>query len=44
VNDILTNPTYRDELIANGYQQVKKYSWLRMAQQTHAVYKDALKK
>lgn len=44
INDILTNPTYRDELIANGYQQVKKYSWRRMAEQTHAVYMNVLKK
>lgn len=44
INDILTNPAYRDKLIANGYKQVKKYSWLRMAEQTHAVYLNALKK
>lgn len=44
VNDILTNPSYRDELIARGYKQVKKYSWQRMAEQTHAVYMNAVKK
>jgi glycosyltransferase involved in cell wall biosynthesis len=42
INDILTNPAYRDKLIANGYKQVKKYSWRRMAEQTHTVYMDAL--
>lgn len=44
INTILSNPTYRDKLIANGYKQVKKYSWRRMAEQTHAVYMAALKK
>jgi glycosyltransferase involved in cell wall biosynthesis len=44
IEDILANPTFRDELIANGYRQVKKYSWRRMAEQTHAVYMNALKK
>jgi glycosyltransferase involved in cell wall biosynthesis len=44
IEAILLNPTYRDELIANGYKQVKKYSWRRMAEQTHAVYMNALKK
>jgi glycosyltransferase involved in cell wall biosynthesis len=44
IEDILANPTFRDELIANGYKQVKKYSWRRMAEQTHAVYMNALKK
>lgn len=42
VEDILSNPTYRDELITNGYERVKKYSWKRMAEQTHAVYMKAL--
>lgn len=44
IEDILSNPAYRDKLIANGYKQIKKYSWRRMAEQTHAVYMDALKK
>jgi glycosyltransferase involved in cell wall biosynthesis len=44
IEDILSNPAYRDELIARGYEQVKKYSWRRMAEQTHAVYMNALKK
>jgi glycosyltransferase involved in cell wall biosynthesis len=44
IDAILANPTFRDELIANGYRQVKKYSWRRMAEQTHAVYMNALKK
>jgi glycosyltransferase involved in cell wall biosynthesis len=44
IDVILSNSTYRDELIMKGYDQVKKYSWRRMAEQTHRVYMDALKK
>lgn len=44
IEDVLSNPSYRDELIANGYEQVKKYSWRRMAEQTHSVYMNVLKK
>lgn len=44
IEDILSNPAYRDKLIAHGYSQVKKYSWRRMAEQTHRVYMDALGK
>jgi glycosyltransferase involved in cell wall biosynthesis len=44
VEDILSNPTYRNELIANGYERVKTYSWQRMAEQTLAVYMNAIKK
>ncbi len=44
VEDILSNPSYRNELIANGYERVKTYSWQRMAEQTLAVYMNAIKK
>lgn len=44
INDILTNPAYRDELISRGYERVQKYSWQRMAEQTHTVYLEAAKK
>ena len=43
IEDVLSNPTLRDELIKKGYKQLQKYSWLKMAQQTHAVYLKALK-
>lgn len=43
VNDILTDDTLRNTLIEKGSQQLKKYSWERMAKQTHAIYMDALK-
>lgn len=38
INDILTDDTLRQQLIQKGYEQLKKYSWERMAKQTHAVY------
>jgi len=44
IADILDTPQLREELIASGYEQVKKYSWRRMAEQTHNVYLDAVKK
>lgn len=39
---VLDNPTRRQELIASGTKQVKKYSWRRMAEQTHEVYMSAV--
>jgi glycosyltransferase involved in cell wall biosynthesis len=44
IDDILTDKKLRDTLIKKGYSQIKKYSWQRMAEQTHRVYLDALKK
>ncbi|MCA9325279.1 glycosyltransferase family 4 protein [Candidatus Saccharibacteria bacterium] len=43
VNDILTDKKLRAKLIKRGEQQVKLYSWKRMAEQTLTVYKDVLK-
>lgn len=43
INDILTDEKLREELIKKGAEQVKKYSWRRMAEQTLAVYEDALR-
>lgn len=42
INDILTDGKLRADLIKKGYQQTKRYSWKRMAQQTHDVYMRAL--
>lgn len=42
IDDILTNSALREDLIAKGKQQIKKYSWKRMAEQTHQVYMNAL--
>ena len=37
---ILDNPSIRQELIKKGYQQVKKYSWKRMARETLRLYEN----
>jgi glycosyltransferase involved in cell wall biosynthesis len=44
IDDILKNNELRERLIERGYIQLKKYSWRRMAEQTHQVYMNALKK
>ncbi|HVI68840.1 MAG TPA: glycosyltransferase family 1 protein [Magnetospirillaceae bacterium] len=38
MNDVMTDAKLRKQLIMNGRSQVKKYSWRRMAEQTHAIY------
>lgn len=42
IEDVLDNKKLRAQLIKNGYEQIKKYSWRRMAEETLIVYKDAL--
>jgi glycosyltransferase involved in cell wall biosynthesis len=42
IEDILTNPRLRKQLITLGHAQVKKFSWRHMAQETLAVYKSVL--
>lgn len=42
IGRVLDDPTLRKELIDRGYRQIKKYSWKRMAQQTHDVYTRAI--
>lgn len=42
INEVLTDKNLRAELVQKGHQQVKKYSWQRMAQQTLAVYEKVL--
>jgi glycosyltransferase involved in cell wall biosynthesis len=42
INEVLTDKDLRNLLIAKGKQQVGKYSWQRMAEQTLAVYREAL--
>jgi glycosyltransferase involved in cell wall biosynthesis len=44
IDDILTDQKLRKQLIEKGHKQLKKYSWSRMAKQTHEVYMNALKK
>ena len=42
INEVLTDKNLRDKLIVKGREQVKKFSWQRMAKQTLAVYKEVL--
>lgn len=42
IKEIIEDKTLRQRLIKAGHKQVKKYSWQTMAQQTHAVYHEAL--
>ena len=41
INQILTQPKTRSDLVKQGIEQVKKYSWLKMAQQTLKIYESA---
>jgi glycosyltransferase involved in cell wall biosynthesis len=43
INEVLTDKVLRQKLIEAGSEQVKKYSWQRMAEQTLAIYEQALK-
>lgn len=43
IEEVISNPKLRQELIKKGYKQQSKYSWKRMAKQTHQVYMDVLK-
>jgi glycosyltransferase involved in cell wall biosynthesis len=39
---VISDPKLREGLIKKGYEQVKKYSWASMAEETLEVYKKAL--
>ncbi|MCA9337069.1 glycosyltransferase, partial [Candidatus Saccharibacteria bacterium] len=43
IDRVLSDETLRKEMTKRGYDQVKKYSWRRMAEQTHAIYMKALR-
>lgn len=43
INEVLTDQELRSKLIAAGHIQAAQYSWRRMAEQTLAVYEQALK-
>lgn len=40
IQKIESDETLRKALIEKGYQQVQKYSWKKMAKETHTVYKE----
>ncbi len=44
IGKILDDKKLRTELVKKGKSQAAKYSWLRMAQETHAVYEQAFDK
>lgn len=44
INEVLENKELRNQLIRRGREQVKKYSWEKMARETLEVYKKALNK
>lgn len=44
ITEVLGNETLRRKLSASGYEQIKKYSWKKMAEQTHAIYINVLEK
>jgi glycosyltransferase involved in cell wall biosynthesis len=43
INEVLTDKVLRQKLVAAGGDQVKKYSWQRMAEQTLELYQQALR-
>lgn len=42
IETVLSDDNLRTDLIKKGYQQIKKYSWIKTAQQTYDVYMKAL--
>lgn len=38
IDTVLSDEALRASLTAKGYEQVKRYSWRRMAEETHAIY------
>ncbi len=42
INEVLTDKDLRQNLVQTGTTQVQTYSWQRMAEQTLAIYKEAL--
>jgi glycosyltransferase involved in cell wall biosynthesis len=43
IEHVLTDKNRREQLVKAGAAQVKKYSWRRMAEQTHQAYLNAVK-
>lgn len=42
ISDVISSDKIRRDLSAKGYQQIKKYSWKKMAKETHSVYMTVL--
>lgn len=43
INQVITDDQLRQQLVNSGYALIKQYSWKRMAEQTLAAYRAALK-
>ena len=43
IEKVLTNDELRANLIRDGYQQIRKYNWKKMAQETLQIYENSLK-
>ena len=43
MTEVLGNEKLQQKLSVNGYEQIKKYSWKKMAEQTLGVYTKVLK-
>ncbi|MCX6728178.1 MAG: glycosyltransferase family 1 protein [Candidatus Saccharibacteria bacterium] len=43
IDEVISGENLRKNLIAEGYKQIAKYSWARMAKQTYSVYIDAIR-
>lgn len=44
INSVLENDDVRTQLVKKGYERTKRYSWRKMAAQTHQVYRSSLTK
>ena len=44
IEKVISNENLQAKLVKAGHEQVKKYSWLTTAKQTHDIYQKALKK
>ncbi|MBC7764548.1 glycosyltransferase family 4 protein, partial [Microbacteriaceae bacterium] len=42
IQTVLADETLRKDMTTRGYSQVAKYSWRRMAEETHAIYMQVL--
>lgn len=43
IREVLGNEKLQTNLATKGFKQIKKYSWKKMAEQTHAIYMKVLK-
>jgi glycosyltransferase involved in cell wall biosynthesis len=44
IGEVIGNPALKRQLSTAGYQRIKKFSWKKMAAQTHAIYEEVLSK